>query len=232
MPYDATKMADWQISEAAEENMKTIWQLRDEMELQGDEVIPYGKMGRLNYAAIMARLDNRPNGKYIDVTAITPTPLGEGKTTTTIGLLEGLGKRGQIVGGAIRQPSTGPTMNVKGSAGGGGNAQVVPLTEFSLGLTGDIDRIMNAHNIAMVALTARMQHERNYGDKELKKGASSVSMSIQQIYRWAGLSIFVPRRCAISLSGWAAGWTGLQCSRISILGSVPNSWQSFQLCVT
>lgn len=60
MPYDATKMADWQISEAAEENMKTIWQLRDEMELQGDEVIPYGKMGRLNYAAIMARLDNQP----------------------------------------------------------------------------------------------------------------------------------------------------------------------------
>ena len=169
MPYDATKMADWQISEAAEEKMKTIWQLRDEMGLGPEEVIPYGKMGRLNYAAIMHRLNDRPNGKYIDVTAITPTPLGEGKTTTTIGLLEGLGKRGKIVGGAIRQPSTGPTMNVKGSAGGGGNAQVVPLTEFSLGLTGDIDRIMNAHNIAMVALTARMQHERNYGDRELAK---------------------------------------------------------------
>ncbi|HOD76360.1 MAG TPA: formate--tetrahydrofolate ligase, partial [Syntrophorhabdaceae bacterium] len=162
MPYDATKMADWQISEAAEEKMKSVRQLSDEMGLGDNEVIPYGKLGRLNYAAIMQRLREKSNGKYIDVTAITPTPLGEGKTTTTIGLLEGLGKRGRNVGGAIRQPSTGPTMNVKGSAGGGGNAQVVPLTEFSLGLTGDIDRIMNAHNIAMVALTARMQHERNY----------------------------------------------------------------------
>ena len=169
MPYDATKMADWQISEAAEEKMKTIGQLSEEMGLGAQDVIPYGKLGRLNYTAIMERLKDKPNGKYIDVTAITPTPLGEGKTTTTIGLLEGLGKRGKSVGGAIRQPSTGPTMNVKGSAGGGGNAQIVPLTEFSLGLTGDIDRIMNAHNIAMVALTARMQHERNYSDKELAK---------------------------------------------------------------
>jgi formate--tetrahydrofolate ligase len=169
MPYDATKLADWQISEAAEAKMKTIWQMRDEMGLGDEEILPYGKVGRLNYAAIMQRLSERANGKYIDVTAITPTPLGEGKTTTTIGLLEGLGKRGRNAGGAIRQPSTGPPMNVKGSAGGGGNAQVVPLTEFSLGLTGDIDRIMNAHNIAMVALTARMQHERNYGDNELAK---------------------------------------------------------------
>lgn len=169
MPYDATKMADWQISEAAEEKMKTIAQLQEEMGLRPHEVIPYGKAGRLSYAVIMERLKEKANGKYIDVTAITPTPLGEGKTTTTIGLLEGLGKRGKNAGGAIRQPSTGPTMNIKGSAGGGGNAQVVPLTEFSLGLTGDIDRIISAHNMAMVALTARMQHERNYSDKELAR---------------------------------------------------------------
>ena len=95
MPYDATKMADWQISEAAEEKMKSIRQLSEEMGLGDNEVIPYGKVGRLNYAAIMQRLREKSNGKYIDVTAITPTPLGEGKTTTTIGLLEGLGKRGR-----------------------------------------------------------------------------------------------------------------------------------------
>lgn len=168
MPYDATKMADWQISEAAEERMKTIWQLQEEMGLKRDEVIPYGRIGRLDFKRISERLTDKPDGKYIVVSAITPTPLGEGKTTTTMGLLEGLGKRGHNAGGAIRQPSSGPTMNIKGSAGGGGNAQVIPLTEFSLGLTGDISNIMNAHNLAMVALTSRMQHERNYNDKQLQ----------------------------------------------------------------
>ena len=169
MSYDATKMADWQISEAAEAHMKSVWQLQDEIGLTKDEIIPYGRIGRVNFAAIMERLQNKPNGKYIEVTAITPTPLGEGKTTTSMGLIEGLGKRGKSVGGAIRQPSGGPTMNVKGSAAGGGNAQAIPLTEFSLGLTGDINNIINAHNLAMVALTSRMQHERNYNDQELGK---------------------------------------------------------------
>jgi len=169
MAYDATKMADWQISEAAEAHMKSIWQLQDELGLTKDEVIPYGRIGRVNFPAIMERFRDKPNGKYIEVTAITPTPLGEGKTTTSMGLIEGLGKRGKNVGGAIRQPSGGPTMNVKGSAAGGGNAQAIPLTEFSLGLTGDINNIINAHNLAMVALTSRMQHERNYNDQELSK---------------------------------------------------------------
>jgi len=169
MAYDATKMADWQISEAAEEHMKSIWQLQEELGLTKDEIIPYGRIGRVNFQAIMERLRDKPNGNYIEVTAITPTPLGEGKTTTSMGLIEGLGKRGKSVGGAIRQPSGGPTMNVKGSAAGGGNAQAIPLTEFSLGLTGDINNIINAHNLAMVALTSRMQHERNYNDQELAK---------------------------------------------------------------
>ncbi|HQE79344.1 MAG TPA: formate--tetrahydrofolate ligase [Syntrophorhabdaceae bacterium] len=169
MPYDATKMADWQISEAAERHMKPISQLQEEMGLKNDEVLPYGRIARLDFKKILDRLSSRPNGKYIVVTAITPTPFGEGKTTTTMGLLEGLGKRGKNAGGAIRQPSSGPTMNIKGSAAGGGNAQVIPLTEFSLGLTGDIYNIMNAHNLAMVALTSRMQHERNYSDIDLQK---------------------------------------------------------------
>ncbi len=169
MAYDATKMADWEISEIAEGNMKSLWQLQEELGLEKDEVIPYGRIGRVSFPRIMERFRDRPDGKYIEVTAITPTPLGEGKTTTSIGLIEGLGKRGRIAGGAIRQPSGGPTMNVKGSAAGGGNAQAIPLTEFSLGLTGDINNIMNAHNLAMVALTSRMQHERNYNDDELSR---------------------------------------------------------------
>ncbi len=169
MAYNAVEMKDWQISEAAEVNMKTPDQWRDELGLEKDEVIPMGKLAKLDFLNIMKRLENRPDGKYIEVTAITPTPLGEGKSTTSVGLMEGLGKRGQNVGGALRQPSGGPTMNVKGTAAGGGNALIIPMTEFSLGLTGDINDIMNAHNLAMVALTSRMQHERNYNDEQLAR---------------------------------------------------------------
>jgi len=169
MPYDATKMADWQISEAAEEKMPTPDQWREKLGLKKDEVIPMGKLAKLDFLKIIERLKDRPDGKYIEVTAITPTPLGEGKSTTSVGLIEGLGYRKKSVGGCLRQPSGGPTMNVKGTAAGGGNALLIPMTEFSLGLTGDINNIMNAHNLAMVALTSRMQHERNYNDEQLQR---------------------------------------------------------------
>ena len=169
MPYDATKMKDWQIAEAAEKNMPTSDEWRERLNLQKDEVMPYGKLCKLDFLKIIERLKDKPDGKYIEVTAITPTPLGEGKTTTTMGILEGMGKRGKNAGGCIRQPSGGPTMNIKGTAAGGGNALLIPMTEFSMGLTGDINDIINAHNLAMVALTARMQHERNYDDEELAK---------------------------------------------------------------
>ncbi len=169
MAYDAVKMKDWQIAEAAEEKMPTPDEWKEKLGLQKDEIIPQGRLCKLDFMKIIERLKKRPDGKYIEVTAITPTPLGEGKTTTTMGILEGLGKRGKNVGGAIRQPSGGPTMNIKGTAAGGGNALLIPMTEFSLGLTGDINDITNAHNLAMVALTSRMQHERNYDDAELAK---------------------------------------------------------------
>jgi len=169
MAYDAVKMKDWQISEAAEKNMPTPDEWREKLGLQKDEIIPYGRLCRLDFMKIIERLKKKPDGKYIEVTAITPTPLGEGKTTTTMGILEGMGKRGKNVGGCIRQPSGGPTMNIKGTAAGGGNALLIPMTEFSMGLTGDINDLVNAHNLAMVALTSRMQHERNYDDAELAK---------------------------------------------------------------
>jgi len=169
MPYDATKMKDWEIGEAAEKNMPTPEEWQNKLGLQKDEVIPYARISKLDFLKIIDRLKKKPDGKYIEVTAITPTPLGEGKTTTLMGLVEGLGKRKQNVMGCIRQPSGGPTMNIKGTAAGGGNALLIPMTEFSMGLTGDINDVMNAHNLAMVALTARMQHERNYDDDELAK---------------------------------------------------------------
>ena len=169
MAYDATQMQDWQISEAAEQNMPSPREWQERLGLQQDEVIPMGRLAKLDFLKIIERLNSRPDGKYIEVTAITPTPLGEGKSTTSLGLMQGLGKRGKNAGGCLRQPSGGPTMNVKGTAAGGGNALLIPMTEFSLGLTGDINDIANAHNLAMVALTARMQHERNYGDEQLAK---------------------------------------------------------------
>ena len=169
MAYNAVEMADWQISEAAEENMPYPDDWREKLALEKDEILPMGRLCKLDFLKIIDRLKDKPDGKYIEVTAITPTPLGEGKSTTSCGLMEGMGKRGVNVGGCLRQPSGGPTMNIKGTAAGGGNSLIIPMTEFSMGLTGDINDIMNAHNLAMVALTARMQHERNYNDEQLAR---------------------------------------------------------------
>ena len=178
MAYDAVKMEDWQIAEAAEQNMPTPDEWRDKLGLEKEELLAYGRIAKLDFLKIIDRLKDKPDGKYIEVTAITPTPLGEGKSTTSVGLMEGLGKRGVNVGGCLRQPSGGPTMNVKGTAAGGGNSLLIPMTEFSMGLTGDINDIMNAHNLAMVALTARMQHERNYSDTQLEKLTGMPRLSV------------------------------------------------------
>ncbi|MBT9168323.1 MAG: Formate--tetrahydrofolate ligase [Syntrophomonadaceae bacterium] len=170
MVLDPTKHVDWEIAEEAESRMKTVQQLGTELGLEKEELLPYGHyVAKVDFAKVLDRLKDRPDGKYIDVTAITPTPLGEGKSTSTMGLTQGLGKRGKNVIATIRQPSGGPTMNVKGSAAGGGLSQCIPLTPFSLGLTGDINAIMNAHNLAMVALTARIQHEFNSSDAFLER---------------------------------------------------------------
>jgi formate--tetrahydrofolate ligase len=167
---DPTVLKDWEVAQAAEQSMKPFLTLGRELGLQEDELIPMGRqLGKVDFARAMDRLRSRPQGKYVDVTAITPTPLGEGKTTTTMALTQGLGKIGKRVAATIRQPSGGPTFNVKGSAAGGGLAQCIPLTPFSIRLTGDFDSITNAHNLCMVALTSRMQHERNYDDARLAK---------------------------------------------------------------
>ena len=95
---DPTKMKDWEIAEAAEENMKSVYELADGLGLEKLELLPYGhKLGKVDYMSVLNRLKDKPNGKYIEVTAITPTPLGEGKTTTAMGVIEGLGKLGKDV---------------------------------------------------------------------------------------------------------------------------------------
>ena len=153
-----------------------------------DEVTPYGKyICKVDFNKIWNRIKDNKNGKYIDVTAITPTPLGEGKTTTTLGLVEGLARIGKCSLGTIRQPSGGPTFNIKGSAAGGGLSQCIPLAPFTLGLTGDIDAITNAHNLCMVALTARIQHENNYNDERLSQiGIKRLNIDPDKIQiKWA-----------------------------------------------
>jgi formyltetrahydrofolate synthetase len=163
-------LKDWQIAREYEKNMRSIDDISSELGILKDEVLPYGRnLAKIDYQKVLARTGGTKRAKYINVSGITPTPLGEGKTTSAIGLLQGLGYIGKKATAAIRQPSGGPTFNIKGSAAGGGLAQCIPMAPFSLGMTGDIDAITNAHNLAMVALTSRMQHEFNYDDETLAK---------------------------------------------------------------
>jgi formate--tetrahydrofolate ligase len=188
MKIDPTKMKDWQIAEAAEASLRPAADLATELDLREDEWEPYGRnLAKVDVNKVLKRLGGVKRAKYIDVTAITPTALGEGKTTTTLGLVQGLGRLGKKVIGCVRQPSGGPTFNIKGSAAGGGLAQVVPLTQLSLGLTGDIDAITNANNLAMVALNSRMQHERNHDDQWLsERSLKRLDIDPERIqFKWA-----------------------------------------------
>ena len=200
---DPKNHQDWEIAEDAEKTMKTIYEIGEQLGLTKDELLPHGHyIAKIDFRRVLERLKDKPNGKYIDVTAITPTPLGEGKSTSSMGLVQGLGKIGKKVCAAIRQPSGGPTMNIKGSAAGGGLAQCIPLTPFSLGFTGDINAIMNAHNLAMVALTSRLQHERNYNDEQLVQAVRHEAARHRSDQRRDGLyhGLLLSRPCAISSS--------------------------------
>ena len=147
--------------------LKPITQIAEELGIQADELEMYGPYKAKIKLEILERLKDHPVGKYIDVTAITPTPLGEGKTTTTVGLSQALGAHlGKNVMTVIRQPSQGPTFGIKGGAAGGGYSQIIPMEDFNLHLTGDIHAITAAHNLCAAALDARMMHEKNTPDDE------------------------------------------------------------------
>lgn len=153
---------------AQEATMKPITQIAEEVGIEEDELILYGPNKAKVSLSILERLKDRPNGKYIDVTAITPTPLGEGKTTTTVGLSQALGAHlGKKVFTCIRQPSQGPTFGIKGGAAGGGYSQIIPMEDFNLHLTGDIHAISAANNLVAAALETRMFHESRQTDEAL-----------------------------------------------------------------
>src|SRR5512133_923990 len=158
--------SDLDIAQAAA--LKPIALVGAELGLQEGELEFYGPTKAKVRLEVLERLRPRPNGRYIDVTAITPTPLGEGKTTTTVGLSQALGAHlGQRVITCIRQPSQGPTFGIKGGAAGGGYSQVIPMEDFNLHLTGDIHAITAAHNLCSAALDARMMHETQQDDEKL-----------------------------------------------------------------
>ena len=127
--------------------MKPIEKIAQDIGIDSEYLDLYGRYKAKVSLDILKKLENKPNGKYIDVTAITPTPLGEGKTVTTIGLSLGLNKIGKKVITAIRQPSLGPVFGIKGGAAGGGYSQVVPMEDFNLHLTGDVHAVGLAHNL-------------------------------------------------------------------------------------
>jgi formyltetrahydrofolate synthetase len=157
--------SDIDIAQASD--IKPISQVAEEAGILPEELEFYGPYKAKVKLEVLKRLQDRPNGKYIDVTAITPTPLGEGKTTTTVGLSQALGAcLGKKVFTAIRQPSQGPTFGIKGGAAGGGYSQVIPMEDFNLHLTGDIHAITAANNLCAAAIEARMFHEGQQPDDE------------------------------------------------------------------
>jgi len=154
--------ADIDIAQAAD--VRPIYEIAADVGLSESDLELYGNYKAKVHLDVREKLDARPNAKYIDVTAITPTPLGEGKTTTTIGLTQALGHLGHKAIAAIRQPSMGPTFGIKGGAAGGGYSQIVPMQDFNLHLTGDIHAISAAHNLCAAAIDARIYHESRWSD--------------------------------------------------------------------
>ena len=153
--------SDIDISRAA--MPKPITEIAARAGIPREFIEPYGSVKAKVKLDILQVLAEEPNGRYIDVTAITPTPLGEGKTTTSVGLTQALGLIGKKVFLCIRQPSMGPTFGIKGGAAGGGYSQVIPMEEFNLHLTGDIHAVSIANNLLAAAIDARVRHERRPG---------------------------------------------------------------------
>ncbi|WP_318485349.1 formate--tetrahydrofolate ligase [Photobacterium leiognathi] len=160
-----------------------IEHIAEQAGIQQQELTPQGTLKAKVKPAILKRLAEKAEGKLVVVTAITPTPLGEGKTVTTIGLAQGLAKINRSVMACIRQPSMGPVFGVKGGAAGGGYSQVAPMEKLNLHLTGDIHAVTAAHNLAAAALDARLYHESRLGYDEFtaKTGLPALRIDINNI---------------------------------------------------
>ncbi len=187
-------LSDLEIAQKA--TLKPITEIAKGLELKEDELEPYGKyMAKINLS-VLERLKDKPNGKFITVTAITPTPLGEGKTVTNLGLGQALAKIGKKVCNAIREPSKGPTFGIKGGACGGGYSQVLPMENINLHFTGDIHAVETAHNLFNAALDAHILH----GNK------SKINPLNINLRRCVDLNDRVLRQIVVGLGGKANGY--------------------------
>ncbi|XP_067427943.1 monofunctional C1-tetrahydrofolate synthase, mitochondrial [Thunnus thynnus] len=186
--------SDIEISRA--QTPKPVDQLAEEIGLLPEELEAYGRSKAKVRLSLLDRLHTQPDGKYILVAGITPTPLGEGKSTVTIGLVQALSAHLKLNSFAcLRQPSQGPTFGVKGGAAGGGYAQVIPMEEFNLHLTGDIHAITAANNLVAAAIDARMLHEATQSDKAL---FNRLVPSVNGVRRFSPIQIARLRRLGIN----------------------------------
>lgn len=199
----ANGRSDLEIAQAA--SLLPITQVAEKMGINEDELECYGKYKAKIDVSILNRLENRPRGKYIDVTCINPTPLGEGKTVNTIGLGMGLCKAGKTAVSCIRQPSLGPTFGIKGGAAGGGFSQVIPMEDFNLHLTGDTHAITTAHNL-LAAFLDNSIHHGNPLDIDVRSIAWNRVMDISDralrhiIVGLGGRMGGVPRECRFDIT--------------------------------
>jgi methylenetetrahydrofolate dehydrogenase (NADP+) / methenyltetrahydrofolate cyclohydrolase / formyltetrahydrofolate synthetase len=185
--------SDLEIAQAVE--LRPIVDIVSTLGLSVDDIEMYGKYKAKVHLDVLDKFKDRPQGKYVNVTAITPTPLGEGKTTTTVGLTQGLGVLGKNAVCCIRQPSQGPTFGIKGGAAGGGYSQIVPMEDFNLHLTGDIHAITAAHDLIAAAIDARLFHEQDQSPEQMfdrlcppdKEGKRSFSPSMLRRLRRLGI---------------------------------------------
>jgi len=207
-PFTATRLnrvnpvpSDIEVAQAA--TLKPIAQIAEELGLLPEEIEFYGPYKAKVKLEVLDRLKDVPNGKYVDVTAITPTPLGEGKTTTTVGLSQALGAHlGKSVMTCIRQPSQGPTFGIKGGAAGGGYSQVIPMEDFNLHLTGDIHAITAANNLLAAAIDVRIMHEAEATDDQMfirlfpkdKKGKRHFAVNMKNRKAKLGITVDDPEQ--------------------------------------
>ncbi|KJZ78758.1 C-1-tetrahydrofolate synthase [Hirsutella minnesotensis 3608] len=169
------------IAISRDQTPKPITQIAVEVGIAPHELEPYGAYKAKVDLNLLKRLDHRKNGYYVVVTGITPTPLGEGKSTTTMGLAQALGAHlGRLTFANVRQPSQGPTFGIKGGAAGGGYSQVIPMDEFNLHLTGDIHAITAANNLLAAALETRIFHENTQKDGPLYRRLVPAKNGVRQ----------------------------------------------------
>src|SRR5215208_4812571 len=148
---------------AQDAELRTIAQIAEALGLSEDEYDPYGRYKAKVSLSVLDRLSDQPDGKLIDVTAITPTKAGEGKTTTSVSLTQGLGHIGKDPVLCLREASVGPVFGIKGGAAGGGYAQVVPMEDLNLHFTGDLHAISAANNLLAAMLEAHLLHGNEAG---------------------------------------------------------------------